>query len=261
MKFEKPLLVIATTLTTGITSLAAQADVLKGGVQTQDWLHPAGPSLNRNDIKTGGDPFSNGNDNSNNNQEQALEPPSFDVQTQKPPAAPPNFKGSTQDGSSDQFDPQSQTPTSDNSGKGPLIGAAQQQQLPTQAKSNDPDENPDMQLLWDAWHQRVANAIYERFSSMAQTAFKYSRPLGAYVSYVVTRDGRITNVQIQQKSSNIMFNTMLLMVVNSLNGQTQLLAFPPGSHRNTVEKGGMFTQNYGIQGFKFTTGDRETVHK
>ena len=257
MKFQIPLLLTMLTLTTGFTSLAVQADILKGGVQEQDWRHPVAPSLNRDDIKNGGDPFSSGNDNSN--QEQTLEPPKNFNQTQRPPSAP-TFNGNVdQAQSDDQFSPQ--TPTEDNTrGKGPLIGVAQQQQIPA-TKSNDPDENPDMQLKWDEWHQRVASAIYQRFSSMAHTAFKFSRPLGAYVSYVVTRDGRIVNVQIQQKSSNIMFNTMLLMVINSLNGQTELLAFPPGSRRQTVEKGGMFTQNYGIQGFKFTTGDKETVHK
>jgi TonB C terminal len=261
MKFQKPLLLTVLALVGGFGCLAAQADVLKGGVQAEDWRHPSAPSLNRNDIKTGGDPFSSGNDNSN--QEQTLEPPkgAFDIQSEKPPKPPPSLNGNAQQGSEDQFAPQSQTPSEDNSGggKGPLIGAAQQEQIPA-AKSNDPDDNPDMQLQWDAWHQRVAAAIYQRFSTMAHTAFKFSRPLGAYVSYVVTRDGRIVNVQLQQKSSNIMFNTMLLMVINSLNGQSQLLAFPQGSNRNTVEKGGMFTQNYGMQGFKFTTGDRETVH-
>jgi hypothetical protein len=123
---------------------------------------------------------------------------------------------------------------------------------------NDPDSSREMQLAWDVWHHRVAEEIYKRFNTMSQFAFKYSRPLAAQVCYTVTRDHRIVNTQLTQRSSNVAFNAMLLLVVNSING-SPLLEFPPGSRRMAVEKAGAFTQNYGQEGFRFTTGDRETI--
>jgi len=136
----------------------------------------------------------------------------------------------------------------------PFQTGAQQQQAP----SNDPDGSAAMQLLWDAWHKRVAETIYVRFNSLAQMAFKHSQPLACQVSYMVARDGRVGNVQLLQKSGNPIFNTMLLGVINSMNGNP-VLEYPPNSRRQFVEKTGTFTWNYGQNGFKFTTGDRETI--
>ena len=164
----------------------------------------------------------------------------------------PNFDGVPEQGASDQppvIIPQ-QPRTS-------MLPPARMPNLQRQ----EPDSSPEMRLAWDQWHKRVAEAIYERFNAMAQLAFRYSRPIAAYVTYTVTRDGRVVNVQLQQKSPNIAFNTMLLLVVNSISGQKELLAFPQGSRRMSVEKAGMFTQNYGQQGFKFTTGDSETLRR
>lgn len=80
------------------------------------------------------------------------------------------------------------------------------------------------------------------------------------MTYTVTREGRILNVQLKQKSNNVAFNAMVSMVVNSMAGQMDILTFPAGSRRTSVNKAGMFTQNYGaVQGFKYTTGDREMI--
>jgi hypothetical protein len=117
-----------------------------------------------------------------------------------------------------------------------------------------------MQLLWDAWHKRVAESIFTRFNSLAQMAFKHSPPLACQVSYMVARDGRVGNVQVLQKSSNPIFNTMLLGVINSMNGNP-VLEYPPNSRRQFVEKTGTFTWNYGQQGFKYTTGDQERIQQ
>jgi hypothetical protein len=116
-----------------------------------------------------------------------------------------------------------------------------------------------MQLAWDAWHKRVATAIFQRFEFFARSAFKYSRPLGMRVGYIVTRDGNIQNINVLQPSSNPMFDMLVIQCIKSLSGDQQLLQFPVGSRRSAVDKFGTFTQNSGIEGFKYTTGDKETI--
>jgi hypothetical protein len=240
------------------------ADYLRGGVKEEDYLHPSqGPSLNRSDI--GKDPFAS--NESAAPAQQTLEPPSgaFDVQSQRPPAPPPNFNlradetGAPPDFNGTPMQGTPAVPQAPTTAMMPTAGPSNPTDLAGNV-ANDPDKTPEMKLAWDIWHHRVAEAVYQRFVTMSHAAFRFSRPLAAYVSYVVTRDGRILNVQLQQRSSDVAFNAMIVMVVNSMSGQTDLLAFPPGSRRMTVEKGGMFTENYGPQqGFKFTTGDQETI--
>lgn len=270
----KSITLLAIVLAWPATPLLAQDSetLLKGTVRHQDYYSqtPA-PSLNRRDLKPNSDAFG-GDPASNQVINQELSPPSFDVQQMQLPMPPPqqqrnfplranmnDFDGAPMDGMQDQgMQPPEIVPQQPRMSMMPPQ-MMRPQVMPPALRAQDPDSSPELQLAWDAWHRRVAAAIYERFNAMAQLAFRYSRPLAAYVSYTVTRDGRVINVQLQQKSPNIAFNTMLLLVVNSLSGQRELLAFPQGSRRMTVEKGGMFTQNYGQQGFKFTTGDRETI--
>jgi len=248
------------------TTLPVSADLLKGGVKTEDYMHPSGqPSLNRNDL--GGDPFGS-NENNTAPAQQVLQPANggFDVRSQRPPAPPPDFNLHADDaGAAPDFNgtPQQAMPAlqSQPTAMVPQAGPFPGDQSPHMGNAaNDPEKTAAMQLAWDEWHRRVAEAVYQRFITMSHSAFKYSSPLAAYVSYTVTRDGRVINVQLQQRSSNVAFNAMIMMVVNSMSGQRDLLVFPPGSRRMTVEKGGMFTENYGPQqGFKFTTNDRETI--
>jgi hypothetical protein len=147
-------------------------------------------------------------------------------------------------------------------------GAAQQPpphmappQAPRQApvNPNDPDSTPEMQLLWDAWHRRVAGEIFTRFNLFAKAAFKYSRPLQAVVTYRVTRDGRVEDVHLVKSSANLFFNLLITQVVKSLNGNVALLQYPPGSRRQVVQKSGTFTQNVGTVGFRHQTGDAERI--
>jgi hypothetical protein len=137
------------------------------------------------------------------------------------------------------------------------------QQPPMQAPNpNDPDSSPEMSLLWDAWHRRVAENIFQRFNFFAKAAFRRSPPLMSSVSYVVTRDGRIMNLQVQQKSPNVLFNVLVFQAVKSLDGDLSILQFPQGSRRQFVPKSGVFTQNYGGQeGFRHTTGDEERIRQ
>ncbi len=242
---------------------------LQGGVQTENFLPRGGvPGLRREDM---GDPFSGNNQANPPVVQQMIQPPpeAFDLQGLRPPPPPvsrnkptnlqseidqsqaSDFNGTPGEGLSD-VQPQSAAllPPAVNSPQQANVGANQA----------DPDSSPELQLAWDQWHRRVANAVYERYNTMAQMAFKYSRPLGVYVTYVVSRDGQISDVRLQQKSPNVAYNTLIVLVIKSLSGQKDLLRFPEGSKRFSVDKGGTFTQNYGnTQGFKYATGDRETV--
>jgi hypothetical protein len=256
---RKSLLTATLCLSCGLPSLAGP--VLKGNV-TEHTTTPgqSAPGLSRSDLNRGtDDPFGNGRGD-----DAALAPPSFQVESRLPPAPPKRSfpLNADADGQGDQFDPQMQN------GVGDRMPQQQEQpprQMNTVTPNNfgaDPDATPDMQLAWDAWHKRVAAAVYERYSALSNAAFSSSRrPLMATASYFVTRDGRIGNAQLVQRSWNPIYNTLILGVINSISGNMAVLSFPPGSHRNMVEKTATFSQNYGPEGFRFTTGDKETVRQ
>jgi len=240
----------------GMVSFAMDSGtVLKGTVNKEDYLTPSKvPSLNSNDLKHGQDAFGKG--------DSSL--PSVGEAFQPPPGAFDFGNSGSNPPSSGQFTAGvpglDQGATTAN--QPPFNLSAQDQGATLQTGITgmaDPDNTPALQLAWDQWHRRVAQAIYERFNSMAQLAFRFSSPLACYVTYTITRDGRVVNATLQQKSPNIAFNALVLMVVSSMSGQTDILTFPPGSQRTFVNKAGMFTQNYGVQGFKYTTGDKETI--
>jgi len=232
--------------------------VLKGNVQEQGKGQGQGtPGLSRNDIAPTDDAFSQGSD------KQEFTPPNFAVDDQLPPPPPKkSFPLNAQDeGNSDTFDPRMMSAVPDQ---------MQQQQPPRELSTTtpnrfnqqDPDSSPEMQLAWDEWHKRVAGAIYQRYSTLSNAAFHSTgRPLMAVVDYVVTRDGRICNAHLIQASGNPVYNTLILGVVNSISGDMSILSFPPGSRRMMVEKSGTFSQNYGHEGFRYTTNDRETIRQ
>lgn len=260
MKF-KTLTIFCLSLYLTLTgSLPVQADPYQLRIQEDDYLKRQ-EGLSRNAIKNMKDPF--GSDPSDQ-PDQVLQPPpgSFDVQQQSAPPPPQKtFQTGAQDSggvwgdqqvpTADEMPPQKQPPPS----KKPFQQQVQQVQQP-----QEPDSSAEMQLLWDAWHKRVAEGIFTRFNSLAQMAFSKSPPLLCQVSYVVARDGRIGNVRVLQPSQSAPFNAMLLGVVNSMTNNP-VLEFPPGSRRNYVEKTGTFTWNYGNQGFRYTKNDKETVQQ
>jgi hypothetical protein len=236
--------------------------VLKGTIKEQNYL-PGGktPSLNLRDVNKKRDAFGNNEVPSLPSVGETFEPPegAFGFGGKQPP-----IKGNVDQTST--FGPQdiSQPANPDFNVEQPVPGldesAGGVPPFQVSATTNaDPDNTPELQLAWDQWHRRVAAAIYGKFNALAQMAFKYSHPLACYITYTVTRDGQVINAQLQQKSNNVAFNAMVIVVVNSMSGQTDLLAFPSGSRRTSVNKAGMFTQNYGVQGFKYTTGDREII--
>jgi len=229
--------------------------VLKGGVNEATYLGAGKtPRLKLQDLR---DAFGSSGTSSLPSVGESFEAPSeaFDLNAKKTDNAVAAVPGLIQNPNPD-FTGEQAVPGLENS---PFNMKAEETEIKEGVQVNDPDNTPEMQLAWDAWHKRVAAAIYEKFNAMAQVAFKYSHPIACYVTYTVTREGQVINVQLQQKSPNVAFNAMVILVINSMSGQTETLAFPPGSRRRTVNKAGMFTQNYGVQGFKYTTGDKETI--
>ncbi|GEM_PF-771925 len=259
---------------------AFAGQLLRGQVDKEGYLAPAagdtagtiGPSLSRRDIERAGDPFSGQPDPSardDSAMHQALDAPQTAFQGASiMPKQPFNlnadqshrFNGQGMEGIPDattallpqnavpgQFAPQNDDGN---------LEAGMPQGMGDTART-DPDATPEMQLAWDAWHHRVAQAIFERFNFFATKAFGTNPMLVARVAYVVTREGRITNVRLVQRSPNIMFNALILQCVKSMDGNSAVLQFPQGSQRMTVDKFGSF--DMGGRGFRYTVGDREVV--
>lgn len=241
------------------TALQANANVLKGNVNESDVLtKPAAPAMTRGDINRNADPFT-GAVQQDNPLNQTFEAPTASFAVPMPPATK-MFPLNAQDEGAQQanFAPMQASP--DNS--------AQQARMPEQhggtqtTDPNDPDANSQaLQLAWDQWHHNVAQAVYQRYTSVSNMAFSHSPPLSVTVSYTVSRNCQVSNIQLMQKSPNIVFNTLIMTVIKSLNGDVGLLTFPQGSRRQTVEKAGTFSVNTGIEGFKYLTGDRETIRR
>jgi len=256
--------------------LAQGGTVLHGGVSEQGKLQgqpgKGGPSLSRKDIEQAGDPFGGGGGDGQSSQgfgDETLQAPpeAFRPATVQPPPREPQ-RGFNLDAETEDFTGQTMPGVQDSAPQQPLRGAAAQQDptpppqqppMQTRAPSTDPDESQAMRLAWDAWHRRIAAAVMQRYNFFAKTAFKYSRAMGARVNYQVTSDGRVINVQLAQQASNPLFNILIVQVVKSLNGDVDLLRFPQGSRRTIVDKSGDFTVNAGQEGFRYTTGDRETI--
>lgn len=120
-------------------------------------------------------------------------------------------------------------------------------------------ESKELELAWDAWHKRLAEAIYARFDWLALQKFDNSPPLGVKIRYVVTKDGRVEGLKVIQKSSNMIFDALACQAIMWQQRKPQLLKFPEGSNRQSVEKFATFTQNTGEEGYQTTEGDKETV--
>ncbi len=247
--------VMAVSLAASLPAFAdPPAKVLKGSVQEKGERERSG--LSRSDMTDpNADPFSGPDDQS---AEISAPDSNYKMDAPRQPNPPPQLRASASEQGRGNFR-QMQPSVS------PLMGEEepmppQQPPMRSQVQQNqDPDSSPEMQLAWDVWHHRVAEAIYTRFNFLAKLGFKHSPPLLCQVAYVVTRDGHIQNIQVQQKSPNVLFNLIVYQTVKSLDGDMALLQYPQGSRRTMVPKVGTFTQNYGGDGFKYTVGDRETL--
>ena len=243
-----------------LLSAPVGAEVLKGNVSETGERRKDG--LSRSDINSNpnADPFSD------DKPDQEIMAPDnmFKMdQPDRPPPPPPPLAGRVDDRG---HRPMQQMMPKGNPFEGEEEPMPMQQPPPPpmqpRAQQQDPEmANPEMALAWDQWHRRVAEAIYTRFNFLAKLAFRRSPPLLCQVGYNVTRDGHIQNVQVQQKSPNVLFNVVVFQTVKSLDGDYNLLQFPPGSRRQFVPKVGTFTQNYGGDGFKYTVGDTERLQQ
>jgi|GEM_PF-5245812 len=155
----------------------------------------------------------------------------------------------------------------------PLHGSVNEQETPTGTTKPDSTslgrgdisvetikpESKEIELAWDAWHKRLAEAIYARFDLLALQKFNDSPPLGVKIRYVVTKDGRVEGLKVMQKSSDMIFDALACQAIMWQQRKPQLLKFPEGSTRQSVEKFATFTQNTGDEGIQATEGDKETV--
>jgi TonB family protein len=97
--------------------------------------------------------------------------------------------------------------------------------------------------IWSSWHAHIAETIRSRFINLiAKYPLKNNGIRTCKVNYVVTRDGRISDVQITESSGNEVFNRVAIDTINSLNGDP-ILKFPPGSSNQFVRKSGLFVHH------------------
>lgn len=245
-----------TLVVLGLPAYAQDAPTLHGFVNAQDvQKSKSNPSLGRHNVSQLGDQFSQP---SNGPGMELFDAPPAAFDNQRAFAPPPpafNLSASEQ---GDEFQGMPGTPVQSQQ---PAIQPQmiQQNMLPPRAmNSADPDNTEYMQLQWDLWHKRVAEAIFVRFDEKAKMAFANSRPISCEATYNVTSDGRITNVRLLRKSNDIGFNMMLMNVLISMNGNP-LLQFPPGTQRQVVCKTGEFSRNCGMNGYRHTVNDNERI--
>jgi len=225
-------------------SAPALADtVLKGNASQEDTLNNApGTRLNRTEVGNMTDPFNS----SAPTTEDPADPPKFKLETVKTSSPPPPSADL------EPLNPTRAEPEPEHA----------QPKTQTQTEPKDTDVSPQMKIAWAEWHKRVALAIFQRYSPLANAAFANSaRPLAAVASYVVTRDGRITNARLTEPNVNPVYNAIVLSAINSLNGNLQILQFPQGSRRITVDKASTFIQDnqQGLNRFKPIGIDDETI--
>jgi hypothetical protein len=279
-RFHNPLLSFTLLISLGTAALApafAQDPntILKGGVNKAGFKGSDGagaPSLSRQDLDRVGDPFSGAPhaalpmDDPGPN--AILDAPQEAFQPL--PGLPASKRKSFGLGAEqDEFSGPSLTAMPGGMGSMPARSAPPPQQTqnpnrnpgqpPMNAGKGQPDEEAN--LGWDEWHRRVAENIYQRWIGYNNAAFANSPDaLLAKVSYTVTRDGQIQDVMFTQKSTNVMFNALILQVIKSFSGDKTLLQFPPGSRRVSIENFGTFSQNLHLPGgFRHVTGDAERV--
>lgn len=241
-----------------VNPLAAQAGrVLNGNVNEND-VQLNKPQMTRTDInRNNSDPFA-GNTQQDAKIEQIDAPQSaFAVPSVQPPPPSKMFPLDAQSEGQANFQNQNAMPDNNQMGN---QNPPQQSGTRTNGDPNDPDANSEaLQLAWDQWHHNVAQAVYQRYTTFSNMAFKRSPPLSVSVSYTVSRNCQVSNIIMTQKSPNFLFNTLILTVVKSLNNDVGLLTFPQGSRRMSVEKAGTFSVNTGVEGFKYLMGDKETI--
>lgn len=114
--------------------------------------------------------------------------------------------------------------------KDPLFG-------PGLANALESDSSPEMKLAWESWRRRIHDEISKRVEKfVARAAFHYNSPMECEVLFTVTKDAHVIDVRVKKASSNVLYNVLIQQAVRSLDGDSKLLQFPPGSSRLQVEE-------------------------
>jgi hypothetical protein len=259
-------LAVVAVLTTGHSGFCQDKTLLKGNVREQGQYtggNSGGPSLNRKDLEQSGDPFGSRGQPGSVEEEQALEAPGEAFQAVSMPPrsdSPDNKFGLGAEMGDPGLTSMNGRPDALSSMPSQMPEASPNLQSGNPMTQTDPDAH--MTLEWEAWHRRVAEAIFQRWKPFVDVAFKDSHPRLARVDYLVTRDGQIQDVKLMVKSNNPMYDALIVQVVKSFNGERAILQFPAGSRRGSIEKFGDFSQNQHTgMGYRYTTGDRETIRR
>jgi hypothetical protein len=108
------------------------------------------------------------------------------------------------------------------------------------ASIESPDQLPQLDVAWDAWHRRLGGAIWDRFNFFAKAAFRNSpQPLQTKLKYTITSEAKI-EIQSVENSGNTLFDILAVQSVKSLDGNVELLRFPEGSTKRSVNKTAIF---------------------
>jgi outer membrane biosynthesis protein TonB len=124
--------------------------------------------------------------------------------------------------------------------KNTCFDSQRSEQFDKVANDSIADQSPEMKSAWNKWHNQVTATVWERFWNRAKATFGSGKPaLSATIKYEVTSSGQILNIQFTHKSSNEMFNKLVLDAVESVS-KDPILTFPSGSVRTSTMKFAMF---------------------
>ena len=104
----------------------------------------------------------------------------------------------------------------------------------------DPDEGRNMAAAWGRWRQQVDAMMQERFAKNADAMFKDNFHLVAKYQYVVTKDGRIGNVHLLERSVDRRYDLWVAATTIFKAAHDPVLEFPKGTMRELVENTGVF---------------------
>lgn len=131
-----------------------------------------------------------------------------------------------------------------------LSGSAQNNRFDIGAERN----SRTLTLAWESWHKQLSREIYSRWQEVAFI------PGRATMAVIVTRDRHII-AKITQASGNRRYDSVLIDVVNSLEGNPGL-NFPAGSQRKEVSFEADYIADTNVRGgYSWNKNDYETVQQ
>ena len=111
----------------------------------------------------------------------------------------------------------------------------------------------ELVLAWERWHHQLSQAIYQRWSDVA------NRPGSATMKIIVYSNRQLVPIMVRS-SGNRAFDSDLIASVMSLNGNPGL-TFPAKSQRSQVTFEADYVASTNIRpGFSWVKNDFEQVH-